>query len=114
LFKPYQSTASIVTVSQPPTADKQEYLNAGLSTAFVGRGQNRTSVMQSNQVSIMKTISVITGGRGPAKSAVPQGSVMTQYPIGSVMSQPPGAELYTIDENFEAEYKLSGSSTIQA
>ena len=26
----------------------------------------------------------------------------------------PGAELYTIDENYEAEYKLSSSSSIQA
>jgi len=41
---------------------------------------------------------------------------MSQFPVGSVMSQMagPGAELYTIDENYEAEYKLSSSSSIQA
>ena len=41
---------------------------------------------------------------------------MTQFPIGSVMSQGVAMpnELYTIDENFEAEYKISGSSTVKA
>jgi hypothetical protein len=58
----------------------------------------------------MKTIqsSVMTAGK--MQKAPNQGSVMSQFPIGSVMSQMagPGNELYTIDENYEAEYKLSG------
>lgn len=67
--------------------------------------------MKTIQSSVMTAGKMQAGGKGPH-----HGSVMSQFPIGSVMSQMagPGTELYTIDENYEAEYKLSGSSSIQA
>ncbi len=71
----------VMSTIVPP--DRQEYLNAGLSTAFVSRKNG--SVYQGNQISIMKTIqsSVMKSARTAANQ---MGSVMSAFPVGSVMS----------------------------
>jgi hypothetical protein len=105
-----------VTTHPHIPADKQEYLNAGLSTAFVGK--KSTALQSSQYVSIMKTInqsSVMTnnttggGGVNGRRAGVRQyqqgASVMTNAganQIGSVMSVGNNGEgaAYAIDENF--------------
>ena len=74
-----QSTASVgFGVASNHGADKQEFLNAGLSTSHAFGGSGKRSIMQTNQVSIMKTIQ------------------------SSVMKNPNNnnSEVYAIDENF--------------
>jgi len=79
--------------------DKQELLNAGLSTHLASKPKN---TLPSHQVSIMKQ--TLHTQQSQFKSQFSQmKSQMSANQIGSVMTDC----LYTIDEEFEAEYKLT-------
>ena len=66
-------------------ADKQEFLNAGLSTSHAFGGSGKRSIMQTNQVSIMKTIqSSVMKNPNITQSVMQQQSQF--HPINSVIS----------------------------
>lgn len=83
-----QSTTSIGygAASNYGGADKQEFLNAGLSTSHA---MGKKSINQTNQVSIMKTIqsSVMRGG-GHNNPNITQSVINNSHyhPINSVIS----------------------------
>lgn len=99
--QPIVSQASICVSSRDNyTIDKQELLNAGLSTHLASKPKN---TLPSHQVSIMKqTLN--------SQSHFKQSQMTAANQIGSVISSYAGDNLYTIDEEFEAEYKFSGAN----